>query len=85
MGIKAGKAIKGIDVVEVLEALKYQQKLIPIRIEVDNGSEFISKDFYKWAYVNNMTLDYSTPGTATDNPFIESIYGSFGDECLNTH
>ena len=85
LGIRVGKSIKGIDVVEVLEALKNQQQLIPKRIQVDNGSEFISKDFDKWAYENKVTLDYSRPGTPTDNPFIESFNGSFRDECLNTH
>jgi putative transposase len=85
LGISIGKSIKGIDVVKVLEALKTQQNLLPQRIQVDNGSEFISKDFDKWAYENKVTLDYSRPGTPTDNPFIESFNGSFRDECLNTH
>lgn len=85
LGIRVDKSIKGIDVVEVLDALKNQQHLIPKRIQVDNGSEFISKDFDKWAYENKVTLDYSRPGTPTDNPFIESFNGSFRDECLNTH
>jgi hypothetical protein len=30
-------------------------------------------------------MDYSRPGTPTDNPFIESFNGSFRDECLNAH
>ncbi len=57
----------------------------PHRIQVDNGSEFISKALDKWAYENNVTLDFSRPGKPTDNPFIESFNGSFRDECLNTH
>jgi len=85
LGIRVGKSIKGIDVVEVMNALKEQNNLVPKRIQVDNGSEFISKDFDKWAYENNVVLDYSRPGTPTDNPFIESFNGSFRDECLNTH
>lgn len=83
--IRVGKSIKGIDVVEVMEALKKENKVVPKRIQVDNGSEFISKDFDKWAYENNVTLDYSRPGKPTDNPFIELFNGSFRDECLNTH
>lgn len=83
--IRIGKSIKGIDVVEVLQALKKENNLVPKRIQVDNGSEFISKDFDKWAYENGVTLDYSRPGKPTDNPFIESFNGSFRDECLNTH
>jgi len=83
--IRVGKSIKGIDVVEVMEALKQQNQRVPQRIQVDNGSEFICKDFDKWAYENKITLDYSRPGKPTDNPFIESFNGSFRDECLNMH
>ena len=83
--IRVGKSLKGSDVVEVMEALKKENQLVPKRIQVDNGSEFISKDLDKWAYENKVTLDYSRPGKPTDNPFIESFNGSFRDECLNTH
>jgi len=84
-GIRVGKSIRGIDVVEVMEALKKENGLVPKRIQVDNGSEFISREFDKWAYENNVLLDYSRPGKPTDNPFIESFNGSFRDECLNMH
>jgi len=57
----------------------------PDRIQVDNGSEFISKALDKWAYENDVVLDFSRPGKPTDNPFIESFNGSFRDECLNSH
>ncbi len=82
--IRVGKSIKGIDVVEVMEQLKQHNNCVPKRIQVDNGSEFISKDFDRWAYENKVILDYSRPGKPTDNPFIESFNGSFRDECLNT-
>jgi putative transposase len=57
----------------------------PKQMLMDNGSEFISKDFDRWAYENNVTLNYSRPGKPTDNPFIESFNGSFRDECLNVN
>ena len=83
--IRVGKSIRGMDVVEVMEALKQQNNAVPKRIQVDNGSEFISKDFDRWAYDNKVILDYSRPGKPTDNPFIESFNGSFRDECLNVN
>jgi putative transposase len=83
--IRVGKSIKGIDVVEVLERLKRENRTVPKRIQVDNGSEFISKDVDRWAYENKVVLDYSRPGKPTDNPFIESFNGSFRDECLNVN
>ena len=52
---------------------------------VRHGSEFISKALDKWAYDNQVTLDFSRPGKPTDNPFIESFNGSFRDECLNVN
>jgi putative transposase len=52
---------------------------------VDNGSEFISKDLERWAYENNVTLDFSRPGKPTDNLFIESFNGSFRDEFLSVN
>jgi putative transposase len=79
------QSIKGHDVVEVLERLKYHKGILPKRIQVDNGSEFISKALDKWAYDNEVLLDFSRPGKPTDNPFIESFNGSFRDECLNTN
>lgn len=77
--------LKGPDVVNVLDRLKHHKKEIPKRIQVDNGSEFISKILDCWAYENNVTLDYSRPGKPTDNPFIESFNRSFRDECLNVN
>lgn len=79
------QSIKGADVVDILNRLKYEESEMPNRIQVDNGSEFISKNLDHWAFANNVTLDYSRPGKPTDNPFIESFNGSYRDECLNTN
>ena len=72
-------------VVEVMERLQYDLGFVPKRIQVDNGSEFISKALDKWAYEHEVTLDFSRPGKPTDNPYIESFNGSFRDECLNVN
>jgi putative transposase len=85
LAVHPGQSLKGTDVVSVLEELKLFRKIIPRRIQVDNGSEFISKEVDRWAYDNNVTLDFSRPGKPTDNPFIESFNGSFRDECLNVN
>lgn len=85
LAIKVGQSLKGSDVVAALEELKHQRGIVPVRIQTDNGSEFISKEVDHWAYENNVTMDYSRPGKPTDNPFVESFNGSFRDECLNAH
>ncbi|EJU2607920.1 TPA: IS3 family transposase [Salmonella enterica subsp. enterica serovar Muenchen] len=85
LAIHAGKSLKGEDVVRIMEALRVLDKRLPVRIQADNGSEFISKSLDKWAYEHGVTMDFSRPGKPTDNPFIESFNGSLRDECLNIH
>ena len=71
--------------VGIIEELRLFKGVVPERIQVDNGSEFISKSLDKWAYDHKVTLDFSRPGKTTDNPYIESFNGSFRDEGLNTN
>ena len=85
LAIQVGQSIKGMDVVEVMERIRQENGATPQRIQVDNGSEFVSKALDKWAYDNKVTLDFSRPGKPTDNPYIESFNGSFRDECLNVN
>ncbi len=85
MAIRPDHSIKGGDVVEVMNQIIERTGCFPERIQVDNGSEFISKVLDKWAYENNVILDFSRPGKPTDNPYIESFNGSFRDECLNVN
>ena len=84
LAIEVNQHLKGEDVVAVMERLRHQREL-PQCIQTDNGSEFVLIVMDRWAYDNGVTMDYSRPGTPTDNPFIESFNGSFREECLNTH
>ena len=45
LATRVGQSIKGIDVVRIMNDVKQYLNLTPERIQVDNGSEFISKDF----------------------------------------
>jgi putative transposase len=83
--IEVGQSLKGEDVVRVMERMKLTRGVVPQRIKVDNGSEFISKALDLWACENNVALEFSRPGKPTDNAFIESFNGSFRDECLNVN
>lgn len=85
LAIYADQSIKGADVTEIVSQISSLAGRTPDRIQVDNGSEFISKALDRWAYDNEVTLDFSRPGKPTDNPYIESFNGSFRDECLNLH
>ena len=64
-----------------MEQIKASCEMLPERIQVDNGTEFISKVLDKWAHENNVILDFYRSGKPTDNPFIESLNGSYRDEC----
>ena len=57
----------------------------PRSIRVDNGSQFTSREFDLWAYVNGVIVDFSRPGKPTDNAFIESFNARIRLECLNQH
>jgi len=84
LAITVDHSLKGDAIVDTMKLIE-QMRGLPKRIQVDNGSEFISKALDKWAYDNGVQLDFSRPGKPTDNPFIESFNGSFRDECLNVH
>jgi putative transposase len=56
---------------------------LPKVIKVDNGPELISKALDEWAYRQAGKLDFSRPGKPTDNAYIESFNGRFGQECLD--
>ena len=84
LAIEVGQSLKGEDVVRVLDAL-VAERGTPQTIKVDNGSEFISKAMDQWAYEHGVELDFSQPGTPTDNAKVESFNGRFRQECLNEH
>lgn len=84
LAIEVGQSLKGEDVVRVLEQMR-SVRGIPRTIKVDNGSEFISKAMDRWAYEQGAELDFSRPGTPTDNAKVESFNGRFRAECLNAH
>jgi putative transposase len=85
LAIHVDASIGGQDVVEIINRIRARHGAVPERIQVDNGSEFISKALDRWAYEHAVTLDFSRPGKPTDNPSIESFNGSLRDECLNVH
>jgi putative transposase len=84
LAVRVGQRLRGQDVVDVCNRL-VAQRGAPKRIFVDNGSEFSGRLLDLWAYHHKVRIDFSRPGTPTDNPFVESFNGSLRDECLNAH
>ena len=62
-----------------------QEYGLPKCIRVDNGPEFVCRNLDFWAYSQEVQLDFSRPGTPTDNAFIEAFNSRFRHECLNQH
>lgn len=56
---------------------------LPQLLKTDNGSEFAGKMLDKWVYERGIRIDFSRPGTPTDNATVESFNGRLRQECLN--
>ena len=82
--IDVRRSYRGANVVETLERAAGEIGY-PKTIRLDNGPEFISRELDLWAFMHDVTLDFSRPGKPTDNAFIESLNGKFRAECLNAH
>ena len=67
---------RGPDVVEILEEVG-RQVGFPKAIQVDQGTEFVSRDLDLWAYQRGVTLDFSRPDKPTDNAFIGHSTANF--------
>jgi putative transposase len=57
----------------------------PLRLSLDNGSEFRSRPFDAWAADHGIELLFIQPGKPIQNSHIESFNGRLRDECLNQH
>jgi len=77
LAITVDTRLKGNDVVATMDHLKALRGL-PRGIQMDNGSEFISKALDQWAYGRQVNLDFSRPGKPTDKPHMESLTAASG-------
>jgi putative transposase len=84
-GILVVNSLNGIYVVEDLSRICTIEDCKPLRIQCNNGTEFVSKDVDLWTYSKGLTMDFSSPGKPKANPYVESFKGKFRDECLNVN
>ena len=82
LAIEVSQRLTGDDVTRVLDRIRCERGALPKKIRVDNGSEFTSKRLDQWAYLSGVRLDFSRPGTPTDNGLIEAFNGRLRAECL---
>ncbi len=84
LAIEVGSRLRGEHVAVVLNRLVYLRGA-PKAVFCDNGAEFTGQIIDLWAYTHKVKLDFSRPGTPTDNAHIESFNGTLRDELLNTN
>ncbi|MCF7832788.1 MAG: IS3 family transposase [Candidatus Marinimicrobia bacterium] len=70
------------DVINTLQKA-IDERDAPENIWCDNGKEFTSRAMDIFAYIQGITMQFSRPGTPTDNAFIESFNGRLRQDCLN--
>lgn len=58
--------LRCLRVVRVLERLRVERGL-PLRIVIDNGTEFTSKALDQWTYENTIVLHFITPSRPMEN------------------
>lgn len=87
------RELLGIDIATSIPALKvirFLDKLAdyhgyPKKIRVDNGSEFTSDTFDKWAKAHDIVIDYIDPGCPYQNAYIERYNRSYCHEVLDLY
>lgn len=84
LNIELDTSLNGQRVARILDRL-VEVRGLPQAITVDNGPEFRSKALDRWAYKNQVVLDFIRPGKPVDNCFVESFNSRFRIECLNSH
>ncbi len=84
LSIEVDTSLSGQGVVRILDRV-VESRGLPQAITVDNGPEFRSKALDRWAYKNQVVLDFIRPGKPVDNCFVESFNSRFRIECLNSH
>ncbi|WP_419722363.1 IS3 family transposase [Serratia liquefaciens] len=82
LGICVGQNLRSTEVAEMLNSIALRRPL-PQLLKTDNGSEFAGKMLDKWVYERGIRIDFSRPGTPTDNAMVESFNGRLRQECLN--
>lgn len=75
-------SITGNQVARLLNESK-EFRPFPKSIVCDNGTEYTSKGMFFWSKESGVKLSFIQPGKPTQNAFVESLNGKFGNECLN--
>ena len=84
LAIEGSLSMPSARVLRVLERLQEEIGL-PEYIRTDNGPEFISKEYKEWCYSNGVTPIYASPGTPTENAYVERFNRLFREDILDAY
>jgi putative transposase len=84
LAIEVDTSLPATRVIRTLEQV-IAERGKPNEIRMDNGPEFISKDFEMWCDKNEITLKYIQPGKPMQNALIERFNGTYRKEVLDAY
>jgi putative transposase len=82
--VEAAHSMPAMRVTQILERTIEEQGK-PACIRVDNGPEFISKEFKEWCKSKGITLQYTQPGKPMQNGYIERFNRTFRENILDAY
>ena len=82
VAMEVDTSLGGQRLVHTMTRISVDRKL-PIEFGLDQGPEFTSTCFLRWAKEKGIGVSYCSPGNKNENAFIESFNGRLRDECLN--
>jgi len=84
LAVEISTSLPSVRVIRILdEIVSWRGK--PKRIRMDNGPEFISKDFEIWCKTNEIEQVHTQPGKPTQNSLIERLNGSYRTDILDAY
>lgn len=84
LAVDVAVSIPGNRVTRVLDGIA-RDRGYPWVIVSDNGPEFTGRALDQWASQHGVRLHFIQPGKPTQNAFIESLNGTFREECLSAN
>ena len=84
LAIEADFSLPSQRVIRVLEQL-LEWRPPPLAIRCDNGPEFISNEFVKWAQSRDIRIDYIQPGKPQQNAYVERANRTIRYSWLSKH
>ncbi len=84
LAIQGSLSMPSARVIQVSEQLQEEVGL-PKYIRTYNGPEFISKEYKQWCKSKNVIPVYASPGTPTENAYVERFNRLFREEIVDAY